>query len=114
MTALDRLGPSLSGVIANIETVTEHQVLRRSLREGIDYCPATSKMRAGIFAALAGYERELMHERAPVWQGFAGDDAARFFARHLGWPPGGARRCDRFWSEARWSSGPRWLYRDRP
>ena len=64
VTALDRLGRSLSGVIATIETLTEHGVLLRSLREGIDYSTPTGKMLAGIFAALAGYERELMHERA--------------------------------------------------
>ena len=64
VTALDRLGRSLTGVIATIETLTEHGVLLRSLREGIDYSTPTGKMLAGIFAALAGYERELMHERA--------------------------------------------------
>lgn len=64
VTALDRLGRSLTGVIATIETLTEHGVLLRSLREGIDYSTPTGKMLAAIFAALAGYERELMHERA--------------------------------------------------
>ena len=64
VTALDRLGRSLTGVIATIETLTEHGVLLRSLREGIDYSTPTGKMLAGIFAALARYERELMHERA--------------------------------------------------
>ena len=39
-------------------------MLLRSLREGIDYLTATGRMPAGIFAALAAYERELMHERA--------------------------------------------------
>ncbi len=63
VTALDRLGRSLSGVIATIETLTKHEVLLRSLREGIDYSTPTGKMLAAIFAALAGYERELMHER---------------------------------------------------
>jgi len=32
-------------------------VLLRSLREGIDYSTATGRMLAGIFAALAAYER---------------------------------------------------------
>ncbi len=35
-------------------------MLLRSLREGIDYSTPTGRMLAGIFAALAGYERELM------------------------------------------------------
>ena len=64
VVALDRLGRSLSGVIRTVEKLTEAGVLLRSLREGIDYATATGRMLAGIFAALAGYERELMHERA--------------------------------------------------
>lgn len=39
-------------------------------------------MLAGIFAALAEYERELMHERAA-----AARDAARSRGRHTGRPP---------------------------
>ena len=80
--ALDRLGRSLTGVIATIETLTEHQVLLKSLREGIDYSTATGKMLAGIFAALAGYERELMHERAA-----AARAAARARGKNTGRPP---------------------------
>jgi len=51
-------------VIRTVETLTEHGVLLRSLAGGIDYATPTGRMLAGIFAALAGYERELMHERA--------------------------------------------------
>ena len=40
--------------------------LRRSLREGIDYSTPVGRMVAGIFASLAEYERELIHERAAV------------------------------------------------
>ena len=82
VVALDRLGRSLSGVIRTIETLTERGVLLRSLREGIDYSTATGRMLAGIFAALAGYERELMHERAA-----AAREAARLRGRHTGRPP---------------------------
>ena len=39
-------------------------MLLRSLREGTDYSTATGRSSAGIFAALAAYERELMNERA--------------------------------------------------
>lgn len=63
VTALDRLGRSLSGVIKTIETLTAAGVLLRSQREGIDYSTPSGRMLAGIFAALAGYERELMLER---------------------------------------------------
>jgi hypothetical protein len=38
-------------------------VLLRSLREGIDYPTATGRMLAGIFAALAAYARDPIHER---------------------------------------------------
>jgi len=81
VVALDRLGRSLSGVIRTIETLTEAGVLLRSLREGIDYSTATRRMLAGIFAALAGYERELMHERAA-----AARAAAPARGRHSGRP----------------------------
>lgn len=81
IVALDRLGRSLSGVIRTIEKLTEAGVLLRSLREGIDYSTATGRMLAGIFAALAGYERELMHERAA-----AARAAARARGKHSGRP----------------------------
>ena len=58
------------------------KMLLRSLREGIDYSTPTGRMLAGIFAALAGYERELMHERAA-----AAREAARLRGRHTGRPP---------------------------
>jgi DNA invertase Pin-like site-specific DNA recombinase len=80
--ALDRLGRSLSGVIRTVEALTEAGVLLRSLREGIDYSTPTGRMLAGIFAALAGYERDLMHERAA-----AAREAARLRGRHTGRPP---------------------------
>jgi len=64
VVALDRLGRSLSEVIRTLETLTAAGVLLRSLREGIDYATPTGRMLAGISAALAGYGRELMHERA--------------------------------------------------
>lgn len=63
VVALARLGQSLSGIIRTVETLTEAGVLLRSLREGVD-SSVVGRMLAGIFAALAAYERELMHERA--------------------------------------------------
>jgi DNA invertase Pin-like site-specific DNA recombinase len=62
--ALDRLGRSLSGIVHTIEQLQRKGVLLRSLREGIDYSTAVGRMVAGIFAALAEYERDLIHERA--------------------------------------------------
>ena len=83
VVALDRLGRSLSAVIRTIERLTEQEVLLRSLREGIDYSTSTGRMLAGIFAALAEYERELIHERAAT----AARAAARLRGRHTGRPP---------------------------
>jgi DNA invertase Pin-like site-specific DNA recombinase len=79
VTALDRLGRSLSGVIGTIEQLTEHGILIRSLREGIDYSTPVGRMIAGIFASLAEYERTLINERAA---------AAREAARARGRPVG--------------------------
>lgn len=90
VVALDRLGRSLSGVIRTVETLTNAEVLLRSLREGIDYSTSTGRMLAGstgrmlagIFASLAEYERDLIHERAA-----AAREAARLRGRHTGRPP---------------------------
>jgi DNA invertase Pin-like site-specific DNA recombinase len=64
--ALDRLGRSLAGIVRTVETLRERGVMLRSLREGIDYSTPVGRMVAGIFASLAEYERELIHERAAV------------------------------------------------
>jgi len=82
VVVLDRLGRSLSGVIQTVETLTSAGVLLRSLREGIDYSTATGRMLAGIFGALAEYERALMHERAA-----AARAAVRARGRNTGRPP---------------------------
>ena len=82
MVALDRLGRSLSGVIRTLDDLTAADVLLRSPQEGIDYATPAGKMLAGIFAALAGYERDLMHERAA-----APRHAALARGQHVGRPP---------------------------
>jgi DNA invertase Pin-like site-specific DNA recombinase len=82
VVALDRLGRSLSSVIATIEQLHERGILLRSLREGVDYSTAVGKMVAGIFACLAEYERTLINERAA---------AAREAARTRGRPVGRKR-----------------------
>ena len=82
VVALDRLGRFLSGVIRTLEDLTAAGVLLRSPREGIDYAISAGKVLAGIFAALAGYERDLMHERAA-----AARHAALARGQHVGRPP---------------------------
>lgn len=81
VTALDRLGRSLSGIVATVEELRGKQVALRSLREGIDYSTAAGRMVAGIFAVLAEYERELLRERKA-----AAAAAARRRGKHVGRP----------------------------
>lgn len=64
VVALDRLGRSLSGIIRTIEQLGERGVHIRSLREGIDTSTSVGRMLAGVFGALAEYERSLINERA--------------------------------------------------
>lgn len=85
VTALDRLGRSLSGVIGTIDLLHSRGILLRSLREGIDYATPVGRMMAAIFAALAEYERTLINERAA---------AAREAARVRGRPVGRKRSLD--------------------
>jgi DNA invertase Pin-like site-specific DNA recombinase len=81
VVALDRLGRSLSHVISTIDCLQARGVVLRSLREGIDYSTSTGRMVAGIFAALAEYERSLINERAA-----AAREAARARGRQVGRP----------------------------
>ncbi len=82
VVALDRLGRSLNGIITTIDDLQNRGILLRSLREGIDYSTAVGRMVAGIFAALAEYERTLINERAT-----AARDAARTRGRQIGRAP---------------------------
>lgn len=75
VVALDRLGRSMTHVILTIEELQTRGILLRSLREGVDFSQPVGRMLAGIFAALAEYERALIKERA---------DAAREAARARG------------------------------
>lgn len=81
VVALDRLGRSLAGIVRTIETLCERGIMLRSLREGIDYSTPVGRMIAGIFASLAEYERELIHERAA-----AAREAARVRGKQTGRP----------------------------
>jgi DNA invertase Pin-like site-specific DNA recombinase len=63
VASLDRLGRSLSQVIQTADRLHERGVVLKSLKESIDYSTDIGQMLAGIFAALAQYERKLMLER---------------------------------------------------
>lgn len=69
---LDRLGRSLSDLIALVRRMEESGVQLRSLTEGIDTSTTNAKLSFHLFAALAEFERSLVRERTR-----AGLDAAR-------------------------------------
>ncbi|GAB2763326.1 recombinase family protein [Salinifilum aidingensis] len=64
VTSLDRLGRSLPGVFSVIGELDERGINLKSLKESIDLSTSVGRMLAGIFASLAQYEVDLMHERA--------------------------------------------------
>lgn len=64
VTSLDRLGRSLSSIIRTIEDLAERGIYVRSEREHIDTSTSAGMMLAGVFGALAQYERTLIKERA--------------------------------------------------
>lgn len=78
---LDRLGRSLSHLLAVIADLTERGVGFRSLRESIDTTTAAGRLQLAIFGALAEFERELIRERT-----VAGLAAARARGRLGGRP----------------------------
>lgn len=81
VTALDRLGRSLSGIIRTVEQLTAAGIALRSLREGIDSTTPMGQFLIGIFGSLAQYERSLINERSA-----AARDAARARGRQVGRP----------------------------
>jgi DNA invertase Pin-like site-specific DNA recombinase len=64
VASLDRLGRSLSEIVKEANDLHRRGIVLRSLKESIDYSTTVGRMLAGIFGALAEYERELIHERA--------------------------------------------------
>jgi len=64
VSSLDRLGRSLSQVIATADDLHRRGIVLRSIRESIDYSTSVGRMLAGIFGSLAEYERALINERA--------------------------------------------------
>jgi DNA invertase Pin-like site-specific DNA recombinase len=64
VVSLDRLGRSLVGIIKTIEELRAAGIVLVSLRESVDFGTPVGMMVAGIFSALAEYERVLIAERA--------------------------------------------------
>lgn len=63
VTAIDRLGRSVSEVTRTIAELGERRILLRALREGIDTDTPTGRAVAAIMATLAELELELGNER---------------------------------------------------
>jgi DNA invertase Pin-like site-specific DNA recombinase len=64
VSALDRLGRTLSHIVTTADDLAQRQIVLKSIREGIDYGTDAGRLMAGIFGALAQYERSLIGERA--------------------------------------------------
>ncbi len=60
---LDRLGRSLSHLLAIVNSLKDKQVAFRSLTEGMDTTKASGELLFHVFGALAQYERALTRER---------------------------------------------------
>jgi DNA invertase Pin-like site-specific DNA recombinase len=63
VTAIDRLGRSVAEVTRTIADVSEHRILLRATREGIDTATPTGRAVVAIMATLAELELELGRER---------------------------------------------------
>jgi DNA invertase Pin-like site-specific DNA recombinase len=82
---LDRLGQSLTHLVATVNELHDRHVGLRSLTEAIDTTTAGGRLTFHLFAAIAEFERELIRERT-----LAGLAAARASGRK-----GGKQRADR-------------------
>lgn len=63
VVGIDRLGRNAAEVMTTIRELGEHNIVLRSMREGIDTSNATGRMVAGVLASLAELELELGRER---------------------------------------------------
>lgn len=79
---LDRLGRSLSHLLAIVNMLKGKQMAFRSLTEGMDTTTASGELLFHVFGALAQYERALIQERV-----IAGLAAAKRRGRIGGRPP---------------------------
>jgi len=78
---LDRLGRTLKQLIELVALLNKKGIGFKSLKETIDTTTSTGKLVFHIFAALAEFERDIIHERTR-----AGLDAARARGRSGGAP----------------------------
>lgn len=78
---LDRLGRTLKQLIELVAMFNQKEIGFKSLKETIDTTTSTGKLVFHIFAALAEFERDIIHERTR-----AGLDAARARGRVGGRP----------------------------
>lgn len=83
---LDRLGRSMSHLIATVRALEEHGVGFRSLTEHVDTTTPGGRLIFHVFGALAEFERGLIQERVQ-----AGLKAARARGRTGGRPPRAGR-----------------------
>lgn len=60
---LDRLGRSITDLIARIEELRRREIGFKSLHESIDTTSPAGKLQFHIFSALAEFERDLIRER---------------------------------------------------
>jgi len=63
VVGIDRLGRNAAEVMTTIRELGAHDIVLRSVREGIDTSNATGRMVAGVLASLAELELELGRER---------------------------------------------------
>src|SRR5256885_4561202 len=81
---LDRIGRSLTHVVGLVSDLQKRGVGLKVLTGDVDTTTATGRLVFGIFATLAEFERDLIHERP-----MAGLAAARARGRAGGRPRGG-------------------------
>jgi DNA invertase Pin-like site-specific DNA recombinase len=81
VVGIDRLGRNAAEVMTTIRELRDHEIVLRSLREGIDTSNATGRMVAGVLASLAELELELGRERRA-----AAREARRARGQHIGRP----------------------------
>jgi len=76
---LDRLGRSLSHLIATVQALTDRGIEFKSLQENLDTLSSGGKLVFHIFGAIAEFERDLIRERT-----MAGLESARARGRKGG------------------------------
>ncbi len=76
---LDRLGRSLSNLIATVKNLTDQGIEFKSLQENLDTLSPGGKLVFHIFGAIAEFERDLIRERT-----MAGLESARARGRKGG------------------------------